>query len=58
MVLGTGAERVSSEGMACGQEVLDEKMVSERDSVEWDLEFDYFLQCITKKIIIKIVETI
>jgi len=27
MVLGTGAERVSSEGMACRQKVLDEKMV-------------------------------
>jgi hypothetical protein len=30
----------------------------ERESIEWDLEFDYFLQCITKNIIIKIAETI
>ena len=34
--------------------MLDEKMVSVRDSVEWDLELDYFLQCTIKEIIIKL----
>lgn len=48
MFLGTGAERVTSEGMACWAKVVYEKMASERDNVEWDPRFDYLLEDDTK----------